>query len=147
MQPILGTFTIEDYTVTIDGVDENRQRIIYYDLDNNEITRARYYGEDDIILEAYTKTSGCPSRIMRWQFRAQLNLEPATDNNFTTLKEQVNDIISQMTGAQKVITEEAWLNASTISSLSPTVATIGTILGVNETQIDNIFISGSLLSL
>jgi len=38
MKPILGTFIIEDYTVTIDGVDEDRQRIIYYDLNNNEIT-------------------------------------------------------------------------------------------------------------
>ena len=147
MKPILGTFIIEDYTATIDGVDENRQRIIYYDLDNNEITRSRYYGEPDTILEGYTKASGCPIRIMRWQFRAQLGLEPATDNNFTTLKEQVDGIISQMTGAQKIVTEEAWLSAATISRLSPTVAVIGTIVGLNDTQIDNIFVSASLLSL
>jgi hypothetical protein len=84
---------------------------------------------------------------MRWQFRAQLGLEPATDNNFTTLKEQVDGIISQMTDAQKIVTEEAWLSAATISRLSPTVAAIGTIVGLNDTQIDNIFVSASLLSL
>ena len=144
---ILGTFVIEDYTVTIDGVDENRQRIIYYDLDNSEITRARYYGEPDDILDGYTKASGCPIRVMRWQFRAQLGLEPATDVNFTTLKDQVDYVISQMTGSQKIVTEEAWLSANTISRISPTVNAIGGVVGLNESQVDNIFISASLLSL
>jgi hypothetical protein len=144
---ILGTFVIEDYTVTIDGVDENRQRIIYYDLDNSELTRSRYYGEPDDILDGYTKASGCPIRVMRWQFRAQLGLEPSTDVNFTTLKDQVDYVISQMTGSQKIITEEAWLSANTISRISPTVNAIEGVVGLNESQVDNIFISASLLSL
>jgi hypothetical protein len=144
---ILGTFVIEDYTVTIDGVDENRQRIIYYDLDNNEITRARYYGEPDTILAGYTKASGCLIRVMRWQFRAQLGIEPSTDINFTTLKDQVDYVISQMTGSQKIVTEEAWLSANTISRISPTVNAIEGVVGLNESQVDNIFISASLLSL
>lgn len=122
--------------------------VTYYDMQGNEETKAAFNGDADEIPTGYVElTSNSPIRVMRWQFRAQLGLESATDNNFTTLKDQVEYIITQMTGSQKVITEEAWHSAATISRLSPTVAAIGTTVGINNTQIDNIFISASSISI
>jgi len=128
-------------------IDSQNEIIIYYDLENTEITRMAYSGDPDEILEGYTTLTGAPPKVMRWQFRAQLGLESATDNNFTTLKDQVEYIITQMTGSQRIVTEEAWNSAATISRLSPTVEAIGILVGYNDTQIDNIFISGSNISI
>lgn len=122
--------------------------VTYYDMQGNEETKAAFNGDPDEIPTGYIEvTSNSPIRVMRWQFKAQLALESATDNNFTTLKDQVDYIITQMTGSQKIITEEAWVSANTISRISPTVGAIGSIVGLTETQIDNIFISSSLISI
>ncbi len=143
----LGQFEIQDYTVNVNGVDENRKMIIYYDLDGTELTRERYYGESDSIPDGYTTTTGAPIRLTLWQFKAQLELTPATTGSFANLKEEVTDLIHQFTGPQHVIIQSAWDNANNISRVSPTVAIIGNQLGLSSTQIDNIFISGSLISL
>ena len=126
----------------------NGNAVTYYDMQGNEETKAAFNGDADEIPSSYVDLiTNCPIRVMRWQFKAQLALESATDNNFTTLKDQVDYIITQMTGSQKIITEEAWVSANTISRISPTVGAIGSIVGLTETQINNIFISSSLISI
>ncbi len=143
----LGHFEIEDYTVTIDGVDETRKSITYYDLDNVEITKERYYDDVESILPNYTTSTNSPLSITLWQFKAQLELTPAVNIGFANLKEEIDGVLSQITGSQGIIVQSAWSNANTISRLSPTVSLIATQLGLTNPQVDDIFISGSLISL
>jgi HD-GYP domain-containing protein (c-di-GMP phosphodiesterase class II) len=143
----LGHFEIENYTVNINGVDESRKSITYYDLENIEVTKERYYDDVDSILPNYTTSTNSPLRVTLWQFKAQLQLTPAVNVGFSNLKEEIDSILSQISGSQGVIVESAWNNANNISRLSPTVEFIGTQLGLTDPQIDDIFISGSLISL
>jgi len=143
----LGHFEIENYTVNINGVDESRKSITYYDLDNVEITKERYYDDVDSILPNYTTSTNSPLRVTLWQFKAQLQLTPAVNVGFSNLKEEIDSTLSQISGSQGIIVESAWNNANNISRLSPTVEFIGTQLGLTDPQIDDIFISGSLISL
>lgn len=143
----MGKFNIENYDVTIDDVTETRQRIIYYDLENNEITRVRYTGNIDEIPEGYVNLNGCPPKVMRWQFRAQLTITPSPDNNFGSLENHIIYLISQMTGNDKIITESAWNHANIISRYSPIVSSFATIIGLSESEIDDIFINASQIKI
>lgn len=139
MIQVLGTYEIQDYTVTINGVDQDRQRIIYYDLNNNEITSVRYYGDPDVISEQYTMTDGTPRRILRWQFKSQLALEPSPTTGHTDLREFTTYLIDQLTGDTKIIATEAWNSANHISYYSPTVAFIANAAGLSDSDVRRIF--------
>lgn len=143
----IGKFNIEDYQVTVNGNTETRQRIIYYDLYDNEITTGRYTGDVDDILPNYVNLDNCPPRIMRWQFRAQLALMESPDINFTSLEEYITYLISQMTGDEKIKTDRAWNYANTISRYSLTVATFATVLGLSSSEVDNIFINADQITI
>ena len=144
---IIGKFNIEDYQVTINGNTETRQRIIYYDLNLNELNRLRFDGDFDTILPNYVDLNGCPPRIMRWQFRAQLALMESPDNNFSNLDEYITHLITQMTGDEKIKTQKAWESANTISRFSPTVLNFGLTLNLSSSEIDDIFINAYEISI
>jgi len=50
------TYEIREYVVNIDGNDETRSVIVYYDALGAEVTRAFYTGIDDI-LHGYVEKS------------------------------------------------------------------------------------------
>ena len=136
---ILGKFNIEDYEVAISGVTETRQRITYYDLENNELFKARYYGDTDEINEGYVMDDGTPRRVQRWQFKSQLDLEPSPDSGYTSLKEYTTYLIDQLSGTTKIISTEAWDSANYVSYYSPTVSYIATMAGLNDSDVRRIF--------
>jgi len=140
---IIGKFNIESEEVTINGVTEISQIIIYYDLYGNEITRATYSGDIDEISPNHVNLNNCPPKVMRWQFKTQLALMPSPDDNFSSLEEYIDYLITQMTGENKIIIEKAWKNANTISRYSQTIIYFANILGLTETEIDEIFISAN----
>jgi hypothetical protein len=140
---IIGKFNIEDYQVTINGNTETRQRIIYYDLNLNEITTGRYYGEVDTISEGYVNLNNCPPKVMRWQFRSELSIMPSPNVNFNSLDEYITYLITQMTGNQKIYTEKAWTESNTISRYSNVVNDFKIILNLTDTELDDIFINAN----
>jgi hypothetical protein len=134
---ILGTYEIQDYTVTIDGVDETRQKIIYYT--GEDVVVERYKGDPDSIKEGYTMTDGTPRRVLRWQFKSQLALEPSPDSGYTNLNEYTTFLISELTGATKIIATEAWNSANHISYYSPVVSYIANMAGLSDSDVRRIF--------
>lgn len=49
-----GYYKIENYTVTINDLEQIREKIIYYNLRMEEITIFRYYGTVEEILPGFT---------------------------------------------------------------------------------------------
>jgi hypothetical protein len=140
---ILGKYKIEDYTVTIDGVDEVRQKVIYYNLDGDEILITRFNGDYDEIDSNYLSFDGAPLKVTRWQFRTQLTFMPSQDPNFGNLRDLVSYMISQMSGNDKVKAEEAWTSANYISKYSPLVLSMAHSLGLSDSDVDQIFIEAN----
>jgi hypothetical protein len=132
---IKGNYKIEDYTVTIDGVDETRQKVIYYNIDGEEITAFRFNGNYDEIDSDYLSFNGCPIKVTRWQFKAQLECVPNPIPAF-----DVQYMIDQMIGNEKIIAQSAWDNANFINRYSPLVLSMAQSLGLNDSDIDQIFI-------
>jgi hypothetical protein len=137
---ILGKYKIEDYIVTINGVDETRQKVTYYNIEGEEVSVTRFNGNYDDIDSKYLSFDGAPLKVTRWQFRTQLAFMPSTDPNFTNLRDLVSYMITQMSGNEKVKAEEAWESANYISKYSPLVLSMAQALGLSDSDVDQIFI-------
>jgi hypothetical protein len=139
----LGKYKIEDYTVTIDGIDEIRQKVIYYNIDGDEIFISKFDGDYNEINPNYLTFNGSPLKVTNWQFRTQLSFMPSPNPNFNNLKDLVSYMIIQMTGNEKIKAEEAWDNSNYINRYSPLVLSMAQTLGMNEYDIDQIFIEAN----
>jgi hypothetical protein len=142
-----GIYEIQNYEVEINGSGQTRQRIIYYNENNEEILRGRFYGDADEIKEGFTLSGGTPPKVMRWQFRTQLHLMESPDNNYANLEDYITYLISQMTGEEKIKTEHAWDYANTISRYSDTVNNFTIILNLTEEEVNNIFKDANNISI
>ena len=137
---ILGKYKIENYIVTIDGVNETRQKVTYYNIEGDEVSVARFSGDYDEIESNYLSFDGAPLKVTRWQFRTQLAFMPSPDPNFDNLRDLVSYMITQMSGNEKVKAEEAWTSANYISKYSPLVLSMAQALGLSGSDVDQIFI-------
>jgi hypothetical protein len=137
---ILGKYKIEDYIVTINGVDETRQKVTYYNIEGEEVSVTRFNGNYDEIDSNYLSFDDAPLKVTRWQFRTQLAFMPSPDPNFTNLRDLVSYMITQMSGNEKVKAEEAWTSANYISKYSPLVLSMAQALGLSDSDVDQIFI-------
>jgi hypothetical protein len=137
---ILGKYKIEDYIVTINGVDETRQKVTYYNIEGEEVSVTRFNGNYDEIDSNYLSFDNAPLKVTRWQFRTQLAFMPSPDPNFANLRDLVSYMITQMSGNEKVKAEEAWESANYISKYSPLVLSMAQALGLSGSDVDQIFI-------
>ena len=118
--------------------------LVYYDSQNNEVSRSGYTNPDDILLGYSPKNT--PAKVMRWQLKSQLALIPATDPLFSNMREEVDSVISGLTGATKIIAEEAWNSSASINRYSPTVDLISSSLNLTSSEVNQIFIDSYNIS-
>jgi hypothetical protein len=81
---------------------------------------------------------GVPVRVTRWQLRAQL----AIQNLEANVTAAINALPDSTQAEQefKIKAKYAWESANNVQRQSPTVFMIQQVLGLTDTQVDNIFI-------
>ena len=79
-----------------------------------------------------------PQIIPNWSLRAQLQIMGLFDS--------VQTMVDNLTGTEKIIAVQQWEYGNQVERYHPLVIQIGTELGLNSQQIDQIFIDANNLS-
>lgn len=83
--------------------------------------------------------NGVPVRVTRWQLRAQLAIQGLEDD----VTAAVNALPSSTQAEQefKIKAQYAWDYSNNIERTSPTVSMIQAVLGLTDSQVDDIFVN------
>lgn len=93
--------------------------------------------------ENFLPPKDVPFSVTPAQARIALELQPSPDPAFENLLQLVDTYIQQMPGVEGRLARITWEYATQVLRTDPLVASIGQLVGMNEDQLDELFVSAS----
>jgi hypothetical protein len=143
-KPVLESRVAEDLLSTSETIlsEEERQHILSVIVSMNVDNYAKGKLMHPLIQDA---DNGVPVKVTRWQLRAQLAIMSLEDGVTSAI--MALPTVTPEEQALKIKAQYAWDYANYIERESPTVAMIQVVLGLTNTETDDIFVNANLINI